>query len=1011
MLKGLNPAPRMSSVPAPRLLWSLLALAGSFGCSGGNIETTHVVYRCGFSLAKPRAGSEHPLRINEVMSKNDGAWVDEYGETDDFVELINSGEQPLSLGDYALGDKSGRAAPLPATTLEPGATIVVWADDSPEQGPPHLPFKLSAEGTPVLLWMPETCQLVDRVDVPELPSSESYARLPDADGDFAICRYATPTRSNGVACEPPDPPNLSDNVSFAPYRWSEPYLGPRGPLVLSELSLRPASFIEVLNTSEESVQLSDYRLSVGPLPPGAPWPIGTELAWPNGTTSLEPGQRLLVPVSEADLSDLPELEGAATISHDGDVSDRLDFMAWPQGASLARVPDDVGPPRFCEQPTPGSPNESCIELEQRELPTNRAHRLATNGDFQTLAEGGTEVGDEAVKFVVDMQAGDVVHLLGNRDWALHYSWIREQIEGEPRLDRCDAEQAKAFNLGWTLFSQDEYFRVEGRRYLLGTLVAHTNGTKTVEFTPGDAIIGAQMRRAFFAVMGAVPEPTEWAIRPTEGRQINELRSVEGTVPIVGPNAPYVGLTYQSLNPAVGFGKLQFVPARELEDAELGPNVIVVTDDVPNGTAFMGGLITEAFQTPLAHVNVLARGRGTPNMSLKGARADARVQSLLGKLVRLEVKPADFELREATAAEADAYWQARMPTGERLEPVADLAVRGLVPLTDADYSWIDSIGSKAAGIAELYRVSDPSIYCPAMKLPLFVPPAAFAVPFAHYMDHFRDSGAKALLAELEQDPEFRADPAAHVRGLEQVRQLMLEHPVDPELLRQLEAAVAERFGELKVRFRSSSNTEDLTTFNGAGLHTSTSADIAGSSSTVEDALRTVWASLWNTRAYDEREFGHVLQSRAAMAVLVHQAWQEAAQGVAISRNALHATRESQYYINAQIGEASVTNPAPGVTSDEIVYTAPPYAPKVEYQARSSLAGGREVLSFAEVQELGCALDAIHQHFRAWLDPQHENRLFAMQIEWKLIGPERQLLVKQARPYNFGDLDAPTDCRSF
>ena len=149
----------------------------------------------------------------------------------------------------------------------------------------------------------------------------------------------------------------------------------------------------------------------------------------------------------------------------------------------------------------------------------------------------------------------------------------------------------------------------------------------------------------------------------------------------------------------------------------------------------------------------------------------------------------------------------------------------------------------------------------------------------------------------------------------------------------------------------------------------------------------------------------------MAVLVHQAWQETAQGVAISRNALHATRESEYYINAQIGEASVTNPAPGTTSDEIVYTPPPRRSKADYQARSSLSRGSDVLSFAEIQNLGCALESIHLHFRPLLDPEQTNRLFAMQIEWKLIGPERRLLVKQARPYNFGTIDAPTDCREF
>jgi hypothetical protein len=542
-------------------------------------------------------------------------------------------------------------------------------------------------------------------------------------------------------------------------------------------------------------------------------------------------------------------------------------------------------------------------------------------------------------------------------------------------------------------------------------VQHTNGTKTVEFTPGDAIIGSQMLHAFMAVMKVVEDPTQWSIRPTEGRQINELRSIEGSAPLVGPNAPYIGLTYQPLNPAVGFGTLLFVPAHELETAELGPNVIVVTDDVPNGTAFMGGLITEAFQTPLAHVNVLARGRGTPNMALREAADDLRLKKLFGKLVRLEVRPSDFTIREASAAEADEYWQARAPKGDKLKPDRDLSVRGVVSLDSVDYSVMTSVGSKAAGVAELYRVNEVGVYCPSFALPLFVPPGAFAVPFAHYVDHFRDSGAAALLAELEQDPEFRADPAAHADGLAKVRQLILDHPVDPELLDQVQSTLRERFGSLKVRFRSSSNTEDLPTFNGAGLHTSTSADLDGSSMSAEDALRLVWSSLWNTRAYDERAFGNVDQPQAAMAILIHQAWQEAAQGVAISRNALHATRDSQYYINAQIGEASVTNPAPGVTSDEIVYTPPPRRAKADYQARSSLSRGRDVLSFAEIQNLGCALESIHQHFQPLIDPEQANRLYAMQIEWKLIGPERRLLVKQARPYNFGNLDAPTDCREF
>ncbi|WP_441292624.1 PEP/pyruvate-binding domain-containing protein [Sorangium sp. KYC3313] len=1001
-----------------------MSLALGVGCSGETRlpaeEHPPETKVCDFELpvaASPALSGD--LRINEVMTGNDGAWVDEVGETDDFIELMNIGQRALDLGEYALSDKSGKATRLPKLTLGPGRTALFWADDTPEQGPLHLPFKLSNSGARVALWS-SSCLLADLVNVPELPRSESYARLPDGTGELSICRYATPERENGETCGPPDPPNLDDSIRFAPFQWPEPFPAIAGPLVISELSLRPAGFVEVLNASGAPVALDGFALRLAALSPGQAPPgadAGVLLAWPEPSATLAPGERLSVPVGASDTAELeasPDFEGVATLWREDspEPSDRVDFMAWPEGASLARVPDATGAPRFCGAASPGAANEGCAELPGRELASGRAHRLETAADFAELAEGGTAVGELGVKFVVDMAANDTVHLLSTRQWALHYTFVREQIRKEPHLDRCDPEQAAEFNVGWGLFSQTEYFRSEGRRYLLGTLVEHTNGAKTVEFSPGDQIVGEQMRRAFFAAMKAVPDPEAWAIRPTEGRQIIELRAIEGTAPIVGPNAPYKGLTYQSLNPAEGFGTLTFVPARDLETAELGPNVIVVTDDVPNETAFMGGLITEAFQTPLAHVNVLARGRGTPNMALRGARGDARLKALFGKLVRLEVRASDFDIREATAQEADAYWEKRKPTGARLAPALDRSVRGIVPLDAAGYAMGDSIGAKAAGMAELYRVSGVGQYCPLDLLPLYVPPAAFAIPFSHYMDHFEASGAAELLAELEQDPEFRADPHAHAEGLAEVRARMLAHPVDPAILSEVTGAIEQRFGGDRVRLRSSSNTEDLATFNGAGLHTSTSGDLDAESSSIEDALRTVWSSLWNTRAYDEREFGHVEQARAAMAVLVHQAWQsERAQGVAISRNALDATRDSQYYINAQIGEASVTNPAPGVTSDEIVYTPPPRTIKAEYHTRSSLSRGRDVLSFPEVQRLGCVLESVHAHYRPLVDPEGENHLYAMQIEWKLIGPERRLLVKQARPYGFGALEAPGDCREY
>ena len=134
-------------------------------------------------------------------------------------------------------------------------------------------------------------------------------------------------------------------------------------------------------------------------------------------------------------------------------------------------------------------------------------------------------------------------------------------------------------------------------------------------------------------------------------------------------------------------------------------------------------------------------------------------------------------------------------------------------------------------------------------------------------------------------------------------------------------------------------------------------------------------------------------------------------MAISRNVLDPTRADIHYLNAQFGEASVANPAPGVVTEQFIHhwRHIPGTPEVEYQSRSSLATGKDVLSLPEVRAISCQLHAIHEHFRRRLDPAGENPWFAVDIELKLIGQDRRLLIKQARPYSFGDAELPVDCR--
>jgi hypothetical protein len=615
-----------------------------------------------------------------------------------------------------------------------------------------------------------------------------------------------------------------------------------------------------------------------------------------------------------------------------------------------------------------------------------------------------------VKFVVDLEAGNVVHFLGGERWALHYTFVREMIEHATPLDRCDPTQASQFNTGWGAFSQKQYFTTIGRRFLLGTLEYYPGSDLwALTYGPGDQINAQQMLQGFFAVMAHVKDPKRFAIRPSEPRQIDLLQSVDGQAPAMGLNAPYRNVQFQSLTEGVGFGVLKLIPATELGDAALGRDVIVITDDVPNDIPLVGGLITEALQTPLAHVNILSKNRGTPNMALRDARNDSEIEPLLDELVRLEVTAGGFTVRRATGEEADAFYEERMPTGPRIAPRLDTRVRGVQPLEDKTLDDLPAIGAKAAQLAEL--ASLPKGGCAKV---LQTPATPFAIPVVHSLEHFEASGVLSLLRDAEESAEFRADPAMRAAVLDEVRDKIMTTPVDAELLDSVTQAIDERFGGVRVRFRSSSNTEDLPAFNGAGLYTSLSAEVDDDNRSVDDAMRTVWASLFSLRAYDEREAAYIDQSRVAMAILVHPAFlSERVNAVAISRNLLDPTRSDIHYFNVQRGEASVANPAPGVSTDQLTRRLSwvPGVLEIEYQSHSSFSPDVPVMTTDEVRTASCHLRKIHDHFKRLIDPNDDNHWFAVDIELKLLGDERELLVKQARPYSFGRAEVPQDCREF
>ena len=116
------------------------------------------------------------------------------------------------------------------------------------------------------------------------------------------------------------------------------------------------------------------------------------------------------------------------------------------------------------------------------------------------------------------------------------------------------------------------------------------------------------------------------------------------------------------------------------------------------------------------------------------------------------------------------------------------------------------------------------------------------------------------------------------------------------------AVASRaqaiFGTKGVFARSPTNAEDLENFSGAGLYT-TVPNVVGRAS-LREAIKKVWASIWNYEAHEARESAGINHAAVYPSVLIQEGIPAEAAGVMITTNAFDKEDGAGVYINAKRG---------------------------------------------------------------------------------------------------------------
>lgn len=475
-----------------------------------------------------------------------------------------------------------------------------------------------------------------------------------------------------------------------------------------------------------------------------------------------------------------------------------------------------------------------------------------------------------------------------------------------------------------------------------------------------------------------------------------------------------------------FGRLKHIPSEQIQAAylkgELLAGDILLTDAVPAEVPVVAGIISLAPSTPNSHVAILAATYVIPFVYLADQSTIAQAMDLLGHEVVLRATSQDtwddpvdlVDMEGALSPEqAEQLRALKRPPDLEIQPI-ELLGKYSLSMEDITPTDICHVGGKAAHYS-LLRQSLPNNSEVAV---------AFTFDLWHEFLDQRLAGGLSLREEINNRLCGYTFPPANMAALEQdlsvIRSMFTDDQITQfsESLRDAVIATLtdERYGfdqNGKLRFRSSTNVEDSEQFSGAGLYDSYSgcladdldSDAAGpcrcdpgekKERGVFRAIRKVFASFYNTNAFVARLQHQIDENQVGMALLVHHSFPdeiEQANGVAT----LDKSASSGYSITlvTQTGAISVANPDPGVIPEQVSSTVSSTGETyLSLRQHSNLLPlGQEVMTWEQDYRALSQLliTAAQEYGRVTGKTEH-----FLDLEYKKVAPDGELIVKQIRP---------------
>jgi len=139
------------------------------------------------------------LVINEFMADNAITIAGPDGNSPDWIELYNGGNESVNLSGMYLTDNLGNPTKWQfsdGTIIESGGFLLIWADNASDSDGLHCGFGLRANGEEIALFASDGTTLIDSITYTKQLQDVSYGRLPDGSENWEHLLSATPGWGN-----------------------------------------------------------------------------------------------------------------------------------------------------------------------------------------------------------------------------------------------------------------------------------------------------------------------------------------------------------------------------------------------------------------------------------------------------------------------------------------------------------------------------------------------------------------------------------------------------------------------------------------------------------------------------------------------------------------------------------------------------------------------------------------------------------------------------------------------